>query len=202
MFIKMLTGFVSLILSRCGRDAAQPERDVAQPEPPAKREPEVVQAVPVARSGVNGAPGMPKDRAMFIAAFLKHAFRGRTAISVFCHEDKPFPDIHVGGTVEGIDVYGSGDDWRLTFSLNHYMFFVDGHVDIEMERDAPMLRVASAAPAGARIQLVFMPEGGYSPIPDSSPPGSSRDDYDMWAKARRALDDHEYPADLFAGGPS
>ncbi|MBW2561781.1 MAG: hypothetical protein JRE40_13130 [Deltaproteobacteria bacterium] len=133
---------------------------------------------------------LPEDRARFIAAFLKHAFRERTAISVFCHKDKPFPEIHSGGKVDEIHVSGSGDEWQVILSLNHYVWFVDGHVDIELERDMPMLRVSSEAPCGAKIQLVFIPEGGYGPM--DTPPGENRSYYDLWLEARRALDRYEY----------
>ncbi len=133
--------------------------------------------------GVHGGRGMPEDRARFVAAFLARAFRGRKTTSIFCHEDKPFPDIRAGGEIKDIQVAGSGEDYRLTISLNHYVWFLDGHVDIELERDAPMLRVESFAPCGATIRLVFMPSDGY---------GMDTDDYDLWAKSRRALDREEY----------
>lgn len=183
MMVRMLTGLLSLLwrrkkpdtdaIFRAGRNAGLEEASALA---------EAAQSPDRESHGVFGRRGMPEDRARFIAAFLKRAFLGRTAISIFCHEDKPFPDVHAGGEIEGINVYGSGDDWKLTFVLNHYVFFVDGDVDIELESNAPMLRVSSAAPCGAKIQLVFMPEGGYGPIPD----------YDLWVKSRRALDDCEY----------
>ena len=130
--------------------------------------------------GVHGDHDMPEERARFIVAFLKRAFRNRTAISIFCHEDRSFPDIRAGGKVEDAKVYESGKGWGVTFDLNHYIWFMDGDVDIELERITPMLRVETFTPSGAAIRLVFKLEGGY------------RDDYELWAKARRALDREEY----------
>lgn len=179
--LRMLTGLLALVrrerpdpdtIFRAGRAAGLEEAAAeAEAVPPPDPKP---------RGGVHGGRGMPEDRARFIAAFLERAFRGKTT-SIFCHEDRPFPDIRAGGKVEDVRVTGSGEDSRLTLSLNHYVWFVDGYVDIELERDATMLRVETFAPCGAAIRLVFMPEGDLNGR-----------EYELWSKMRRALDREEY----------
>lgn len=180
---RMFTGLVSVVLSKLRRDPKVAPQAQAPIHGYGLLSPAREAGVPWHRG--YRRVGMPECRAKFIAAFLECAFRNRSVISVFCHEDRTFPDIQSGQMAaqnfKDIKAYGTGKEWRVTFSLNDRIWFVDGDVDIEMGKDAPMLRVASAAPCGAAIRMTFMPESGYGV-----------ECYDLWATARLALIRREY----------